>query len=139
MIYAIMLLMIDRLSFSEWLQNELDKREWKQADLVHASQLSRSIISKILLGESQPQPETLQSIARGLRLPADLVFRKAGLLPPAVDVDEVAEAIAHKIMLLPPEERQEILDILQVKLDRQDKKKITTSRGKSRLELIKDK
>lgn len=97
--------MSNREVFSSWLQNELEKRHWSQADLSKRSGLHRAIISKVVLGSSMPMPETLEAIAKGLGIPPVLVFQKAGLLPPKPDSDEWVETMNHKMKLLPPSMR----------------------------------
>lgn len=110
-----MYLVSDRQVFSNWLQTQLTKRDWSQADLSKRSGLHRAIISKVLLGSSTPTPETLESIARGLDVPIEQVFRAAGILPPAPETDEMIESLNHKINALTPGARaiaERLLDAL---------------------------
>ncbi|MGE5378676.1 MAG: helix-turn-helix domain-containing protein [Bacteroidota bacterium] len=84
----------ERIYFSEWLQNEMNKRGWSQSDLARAADLNRAVINKLLNGKSHPQPATLEAISRALKIPIETTYRAAGLLPVNSDNDEtVDEAI----------------------------------------------
>lgn len=80
-----------RIYFSEWLQIEMDKRGWSQSDLARSADLNRAVINKLLNGKSHPQPSTLESISRALRMPLETTYRAAGLLPPVIDNDDAME------------------------------------------------
>ncbi len=74
--------------FSGWLQGELDKREWTQADLARKSDLSRAAVSQVISQNRKPGPEFCRAVAKALELPEEFVFRKAGLLSPQPDKPE---------------------------------------------------
>lgn len=78
--------------FSQWLQSEIDKRGWSQSDCARAANLNRAVINKLLNGKCKPQPATLMAIAQAFRIPVEIAYRAAGLLPadPALD-DTTAE------------------------------------------------
>src|SRR5512138_682659 len=80
--------------FSEWLQAEMDKRDWSQSDCARAAELNRAVINKLLNGKCKPQPTTLLAIARGFKIPVEIAYRAAGLLPLGADQDDTtAEAL----------------------------------------------
>ena len=79
-----------RFYFSEWLQEEMDKRGWSQSDLARSAELNRAVINKLLNGKSHPQPSTLEAISRALKIPIETIYRVAGLLPVNPDSDDVA-------------------------------------------------
>lgn len=64
--------------FKRFIQQQLDARGWKQADLVRASGLSRSHVSKLMrdnrehLGQ-MPEADTLAGLARGFTIPEEIV------------------------------------------------------------------
>ena len=64
--------------FKRFIQQQLDARGWKQADLVRASGLSRSHVSKLMrdnrehLGQ-MPEADTIAGLARGFSLPEETV------------------------------------------------------------------
>lgn len=82
--------MRQQLDFAEWLEEEITKRAWRPADLARASGLYQSTVWKVLNRERLAGPEVCQALARALKLPAEVVYRKAGLLPelPAPVQDE---------------------------------------------------
>ena len=81
----------ERIYFSEWLQAEMNKRGWSQSDLARAADLNRAVINKLLNGKSHPQPSTLEAISRALKIPVEIIYRAAGLLPANSDHDETVE------------------------------------------------
>ena len=83
------------LRFSEWLQMELDKRDWSQSDCARSASLNRAVINKLLNGKSKPQPSTLLAIARAFKIPIETAYRAAGLLPASADSDETIGELLH--------------------------------------------
>lgn len=83
------------LRFAEWLQSEIDKRGWSQSDCARAADLNRAVINKLLNGKSKPQPHTLVAIARAFKIPIEIAYRAAGLLPPSTDGDDSLEELIH--------------------------------------------
>ena len=83
------------LRFAEWLQSEIDKRGWSQSDCARAADLNRAVINKLLNRRSKPQPHTLVAIARAFKIPIEIAYRAAGLLPPSVDGDDSLEELIH--------------------------------------------
>jgi transcriptional regulator with XRE-family HTH domain len=81
--------------FAEWLQTEIDKRGWSQSDCARAADLNRAVINKLLNRKSKPQPHTLVAIARAFKLPIEIAYRAAGLLPPNTEGDETLEQLIH--------------------------------------------
>jgi transcriptional regulator with XRE-family HTH domain len=83
------------LGFAKWLQSEIDKRGWSQSDCARAADLNRAVINKLLNGKSRPQPHTLIAISRGFKIPIEIAYRAAGLLPPNPDGDDALEELIH--------------------------------------------
>ena len=73
----------------------MDKRGWSQSDLARSAELNRAVINKLLNGKSHPQPSTLESISRALRIPIEITYRAAGLLPVEPDTDDAIEEAIH--------------------------------------------
>ena len=80
-----------RIYFSEWLQAEMDKRGWSQSDLARSADLNRAVINKLLNGKSHPQPATLEAISRAFKIPIEITYRAAGLLPTNPENDDTLE------------------------------------------------
>lgn len=92
--------------FSEWLQTEMDKRGWSQSDLARYADLNRAVINKLLNGKSHPQPPTLEAISRALKIPIEMTYRAAGLLPVNPDNDEVVEEALHVLKSIQSTQRK---------------------------------
>jgi transcriptional regulator with XRE-family HTH domain len=107
--------MRNRQELATWLNRELESRGWTQSDLARFSGVHRAVISKIILGGTKPTPETMEAIARALKIPPEQVFRVAGLLPPAINVDEDMEKILHEASKLPKQDQEEVLAFIRMK------------------------
>lgn len=88
--------------FSGWLLKELEARNMSQSDLARATGLTRQAISYYLGKKSKrPDDDALSQIARVFKIPAEQIYRAAGLLPPNAQTDEWVEEQSHKLALLP--------------------------------------
>lgn len=104
--------------FPNWLQSELDKRQWSQADLAYSAGISRAVINKLLNKKTYPQPDTLQAIARALKIPVETVYRVAGLLPEESETEAFTAEIVHKLKLIKsPKRRETALRLLEALID----------------------
>ena len=95
-----------RIYFSEWLQAEMDKRGWSQSDLARYAELNRAVINKLLNGKSHPQPPTLEAISRALKIPIEVIYRAAGLLPTNPDNDDTIEEAIHVLKSIQSAQRK---------------------------------
>jgi transcriptional regulator with XRE-family HTH domain len=95
-----------RIYFSEWLQAEMDKRDWSQSDLARSADLNRAVINKLLNGKSHPQPPTLGAISRALKIPIEITYRAAGLLPSSPDNDDTLEEAIHVLKSIRSSQRK---------------------------------
>lgn len=102
--------------FAEWLKGELAAREWNQADLVRHVDVTSAAISRILSGERNAGPDVCNAIAQALQLPADLVFRKAGILPEGTHWSDEHQVLLHLFDQLSPHDQAEIVAIARLKL-----------------------
>ena len=107
--------------FSEWLFEELNRRDWTYAQLAKAGGISRASISLIISGDRQPGPKVAQGIARAFGYPAEDVMRRAGLLldKPAEDTTMNEWMAAGR--QLTDEERAELLEWAFAKLSRRQR------------------
>ena len=95
---------------------EIEKRDWIQSDLATRTGLSRQAISDYVNGKRRHyEPEALVSIAVALNLPAEEVFRIAGLLPTNnKNLDELFERIRYLYSTLEdPANRMKVLEFLE--------------------------
>ena len=105
--YDKMLGLVHNENFSNWLQTELDKRQWSQADLAYSAGISRAVVNKLLNKKTYPQPDTLQAIARAFKIPVETSYRAAGLLPEQSEMDDFEAEIVHKLKLIKDPKRRE--------------------------------
>lgn len=69
------------LEFWKWFRDQLDEREWTQADFARRSGLSNNVVSQWARAKRHPTPESCQLIADTFYLPLDEVLRAAGIRP----------------------------------------------------------
>ncbi|MBX3005979.1 MAG: helix-turn-helix transcriptional regulator [Anaerolineales bacterium] len=117
---------MDKMSFSEWLSAEMQKRDWSQSDLARASGLRRATISNVLNRVRQPGTAVLHALARGLDLPLDLVYRKAGLLPTRAEPTDAELRWLHIFEKATDKERAELLERAEIELARLKEKRKRT-------------
>jgi len=67
--------------FTDWLERELKARDMSPADLSRGMKKDQSVISRIMSGERDPRPETIESICKALGIQVEEGYRAAGLLP----------------------------------------------------------
>lgn len=119
--YDKMLSVMD-MDFSDWLLQEMNKRGWSQADLARNSGINRQSVSDYVnRRRTNPDPEVLVSIAKGLSISPITVFRKAGLLPADGSEQASFEDWQYLINKLPAEEQEEIRQIIEMKIERRQK------------------
>lgn len=108
-------------NFPDWLQSELDKRRWSQADLAYSAGISRAVVNKLLNRKTYPQPDTLQAIARAFKLPVETIYRAAGLLPQETDSETFEAEIIHKLKLIKsPKRRSTAIKLLKALIDEEE-------------------
>ena len=115
-------------AFREWLREEIKSRGWKQADLVRESGLDSAVISNIINGKRKVGETTIIAIARALRLPPDLVFQKAGILPAkADDLTPLQRSIIGMVQELPDSDLEMVDSILRTHVSKKTKQTSSTS------------
>jgi len=104
-------------TFIEWLQQQLNQRQWTQADLARHSSVTQTHLSRIMNGMRKPGPDTLVNIARALRIPPDEAFRRAGLLPAKRGLlgsdQRQFDDLVSTIAALSPENQKLVLDLVE--------------------------
>ena len=119
-----------KLYFSEWLQAEMDKRGWSQSDLARYADLNRAVINKLLNGKSHPQPLTLEAISRALRVPIEMTYRAAGLLPANPDNDDTLEEAIHVLKSIQSAQRKATAIALLKALINEEESEQRSDKGK---------
>jgi len=109
------------MDFSDWLIAEMNKRGWSQADLAREAGLNRQVISTYVNRQREkPDSNVLIAIARAFNLPPEIVFRRAGLLPPKPPDTEYGEELLYLLSQLSPQEQAEILDYIRFKASKKE-------------------
>jgi transcriptional regulator with XRE-family HTH domain len=102
-------------SFGKWLEKTLAYKEWKPAELARRSGLDSAVISNLLNDRRKAGPDTSSAIAEALEIPAEIVFRAAGILP-VTNKDEWVDEMAYKLEKLDPSRRKIAEDLLDALL-----------------------
>lgn len=107
--------------FARWLQEQLNDRDWIPADLAKRAGIQGGSLSHIMNGTRKVGPESAVAIARALSLPAETVFRKAGLLPEEKNTEDLSlKEIAEISKGLSPEDRRTLLRIARSLMSQRD-------------------
>lgn len=101
------------MEFADWLQGEMHRRGWNQADLCRASRLSPALVSRILTGVRNPGPSACKSIAKALGYSTQFVYQKAGLLDSVGETDRRKAIIEGLAEHLSDEDYKDLLDYIE--------------------------
>lgn len=94
--------------FKDWLKAELNERGLTQSDLARKTNLSTAAVSLVMNGKRGVGEEFIQAVAKALNLPAETVFRAAGLLPPVPDDAEYLERFRMLLAYLDHDDREKL-------------------------------
>jgi len=105
----------EKRSLPELLTREMHARNWSQRKMAKACRLSNTTISKIVRGQSVPDPNTCFKLAQGLELPTPHILRMAGHEIADVQVATPSlEALLHaQFEHLPDRATQEMLGAIR--------------------------
>lgn len=124
--------------FIEWLDKELVRRDWTQADFSRKSGLSTATVSNILSQKERPGLRFLEKtiIAFGWRSPeAQEALRQLGLIPPLPTSIEERQRIELLEEFRPLSETKHYQAIEVVRglrlLEQQQKYEVKSARGES--------
>ena len=112
-----------KVDFVDWLQKELDKRNWNRSELVRQARakghkLTTSQVSRVMTREQIGTVEVIMAIASALDLPSEDVFRVRGWLSDsAIKVDPRAQLLAKEVSALPSVSRNAALNAMESMLD----------------------
>ncbi len=115
---------MDNDKFSDWLNKEMSEQGLNDAELARRAKLTRATIGNYRNRKiKKPDNETLKSIADGLRISDVTVFRKAGILDPVDETDEIIVEFLSNFKGLSLIDKQETLEYVRMK------KQIAEKRG----------
>ena len=99
--------------FIAWIENELQIRNWRQADLAKRAHLDSAAVSMLISGRRKPGEVTCKAIANALGYPTEYVMRQAGLLPPIPDENPDHVRAAYQLQNLPEPVRALIYKLIE--------------------------
>jgi len=115
-ISAIMYTMIDKIGFSNWLDQEIKRRELSRAKFADKVGVTRQAITNIIARQSMPSFDTLKSMARVLGYQDVVLFRKIGILDPIPEKTAQTEELVFLFDRLPDDEKRNLIDYMRIKL-----------------------
>ena len=111
----------EKTELIKYLETTMAERHLSQRALASQSGVASSTISRIMRG-LPADAETYQKLAEFLGLPIDGIYRMAGVFPSEESQREgIIRVIEHLLARLPESDQQEILQIVRMKVDRQNK------------------
>lgn len=117
--------------FSEWLFEQLQERNWSQADLARASGLTRQAISYYTSDKSKsPDIHSLRKIAKAFKVPEDIVLEKAGLMPAKSELSALKRALIHQLEQADEDDAALVLDFLETISRRKETKAASSPNAK---------
>jgi DNA-binding XRE family transcriptional regulator len=98
----------------DYLNRELRRLDWNQADLARNANVSRTTISDVISGKHQPGIKLCNSLADALGVPVETLFRAAGLLPDLpTPRDQFEEILSHRLSLLTDAQLEDVLKYIE--------------------------
>ena len=104
-------------NFGDWLLKQLREKQISQSELARLAGVSKGTISNLINGTKGAGQDSLSAIARALHLPAELVFEKAGVLPPKQELSPIKRAVLYLAQDLPDSDLQMVLALLEQRTD----------------------
>lgn len=104
------------MELTDFIQQELKKREWSQADLARRSGMTTGGISMLLTQTRKPSPDTLTILAKVFNYPPEKLFVIAGLLPQGLESSAQKEELLHLFDQLPEKEKKDLLKYIRINL-----------------------
>lgn len=122
--YSLDVIMLDMADkFSSWLVEELNKKDWSQAELARRAKISRTSISDLISEKHNPGVDICNAIASALNYRVEDVYRIAGLLPPERKNNSLDNEMLHLFGLLPENEKQQVIDYVRYIFEKVESRK----------------
>lgn len=91
--------------FGVWLQSELDRREWTQADFARRSGMNTSQVSYLINGTRKLGLSSAITLSEALRVPIETVLVEAGHISRPKANAQKENQLLHLFRLLPDHEQ----------------------------------
>lgn len=115
-------------AFPDWLQAQIDAREWSKADFSRRSGIDPGTVSNVLNGMRKAGPEFCRAAAATLGMPEAVVFYRAGLITqdpedPTQELDPLALEILQMVANRPDAEQAAIVATVRALVENFDRGK----------------
>ena len=117
MVNDISAIMFTMENFGAWLLEQLKEKNISQSELARTANLSKGTISNLINGTKGSGQDSLIAIAHALKLPTDLVFEKAGLLPPKIELSPIKRKLAYLAETLPDSDIEIAIALLEQRFE----------------------
>jgi len=111
---------IDNTKFVDWLNEQLDQREWSRGRLARMGHISPSMLAYIYSNKKRVGLDTGKKIAKALGLPEAMVFEKAGLTTQKSKETPSFDELKFLFEQMDAEDQSEFLAIGRLKIKRED-------------------
>ena len=95
------------MDFVDYIEDELQRREWSRSDLARKGDITPTQVTRILSRKQMAGKDFCQAIARAFNVPEEDIFRRAGILTSKSKLSPLAERAAHLVESLPDEKEKE--------------------------------
>lgn len=113
--------LMKKSDFTQWLQNELKKKGWTQADFARATGISPTQVARIISGERGLGIESLVSISNVFNISPITLLEKLGLITSNSNQKINLADWERLLSQINDEDREEIYEILVSKANRRKK------------------
>lgn len=111
------------MDFVDYIESELQRREWSRSDLARKGDITPTQVTRILSRKQMAGKDFCQAIARAFNVPEEEIFRRAGILTSKSKLSPLAERAAHIVESMQSEEAKEIMvDFLESYADKSNRK-----------------
>jgi len=106
--------MTTKVSFGQWLTEQLSRRNMRPNDLVRATGLDSAVVSNLMTGKRNAGTKTCKVIAKALDMSINEVYQAAGLLDPTPDSPAI-KSVVTILSELRPDDILEVLEYVRLK------------------------
>lgn len=112
------MILLSMENIADFIKAEIERKGWSQARLAKAAKLDSAVISNIINEKRGIGWESARAIADALNIPAETMFRKAGLLPPVPAKTEQSEWLLYAFERLTSDEKKTVTNIMEFYLSK---------------------
>jgi transcriptional regulator with XRE-family HTH domain len=102
----------------KFIQEEIKKRNWSQADLSRAADMKESAVSNLVSGQRKLGITSLIILSKAFKVSVDKILRAAGLLPPIQTETEQSERLLFLFDQLGEDDKATILQMMEFLLSK---------------------